>query len=138
MARMHLHLRILLLPVLLAGWATPALADPCEGKLPAPGTRFSGVVRYVGDGDSLCVGPARQPERWIEIRLADFSAPELNEPGGRDARRALEELTRGRTLLCRAGKRSYDRVIAHCTLGGVALGDRLRAAGVAEGGRGRR
>ena len=138
MARMYLRQRTLLLPALLAGWATPALADPCEGKLPARGTQFSGVVRYVGDGDSLCVGPARQPDRWIEIRLADFYARELNEPGGREARRALEKLTRGRTLLCRAGKRSYDRVVAHCTLGGVALGDRLRAAGVAEGGRGRR
>lgn len=138
MTGMHWRVRHLLPPVLLVGCATPALADPCEGKLPAPGTQFSGVVRYVGDGDSLCVGPAGQPGRWIEIRLADFYAPELNAPGGRDAKRILETLTRGRNLVCRAGRRSYDRVVARCTLGGVALGERMRAAGVREGGRGRR
>ena len=44
----------------------PALAhaDPCEGRLPdRAGETFSGVVRYVGDGDS-CVwvpAPIRQP-----------------------------------------------------------------------------
>ncbi len=57
------------LPVML--WATPAHADPCEGRLPKEGTSFSGV-RYVGDGDSLCVGPAGQPDRWIEVRLGVF------------------------------------------------------------------
>jgi hypothetical protein len=37
--------------------------------------------RHIGDSYSPCLGSAGQPERRIEIRLADFSAPELNERG---------------------------------------------------------
>lgn len=122
---------------MLSAWASPALADPCEGALPAKGVNFSGVVRYVGDGDGLCIGPAGRPERWIEIRLADFYAPELREPGGGDAKHRLEGLVLGKTLVCRASRRSYDRVIAACTLGGRPLGYVLRRAGGVEGGRGR-
>jgi micrococcal nuclease len=117
-------------------WASPAMADPCEGALPAKGTSFSGVVRYVGDGDGLCVGPAGRPDRWIEIRLGDFYAPELHERGGVDAKQRLERLVIGQTLVCRAGRRSYDRVIGFCTLRGRPLGSLLRQAGGREGGRG--
>lgn len=83
--------------VLLPGflWAAPALADPCEGALPARNTGFEGIVRYVGDGDGLCVGPAGRPDRWIGVRLADFYAPELHERGGQDAKRRLERLVLG-------------------------------------------
>lgn len=119
-------------------WAVPALADPCEGKLPMPGSRFEGVVRYVGDGDGLCIGPAARPDQWIEIRLGDFYAPELNAPGGAEAKRRLTALAMGRRLVCRAGRRSYDRVVGHCSLDGVPLGRRLRAGGGREGGRGYR
>jgi len=117
-------------------WASPALADPCEGTLPAKGTTFTGIVRYVGDGDGLCIGPAGRPDRWIDIRLADFYAPELHEPGGQDAKRRLIRTTMGKPLVCRAGRRSYDRVVASCTLAGQPLGTLLRRAGGTEGGRG--
>lgn len=130
--------RIAIIAACVAGaWASPALADPCEGALPSKGTAFSGVVRYIGDGDGLCVGPAGRPTRWIEIRLSDFYAPELHERGGIEAKRRLEQIVKGKTLACRAGRRSYDRVVATCTLGGRPLGDLLRAAGGAEGGRGK-
>jgi endonuclease YncB( thermonuclease family) len=127
--------------VLLTGLflVAPALAaaDPCTAPLPQPGTRFSGSVRYVGDGDSLCVGRSGDPATWIEVRLADFYAPELSAPGGREAKAALEAIARGRAVACRAGRRSYDRVVAHCSLNGAALGDLMRSRGVVEGGRGR-
>jgi micrococcal nuclease len=122
---------------LACAWASPALADPCEAPLPRNGATFSGVVRYVGDGDGLCVGPSAKAERWIEIRLGDFYAPELHEPGGVEAKRRLERIAMGRRLVCRAGRRSYDRVVATCTLGGRPLGFLLRHAGGVEGGRGR-
>lgn len=125
---------VLALPFFL--FAAPALADPCEGPLPARNTTFSGVVRYVGDGDGLCVGPAGRPDRWIEIRLGDFYAPELHERGGADAKRRLERLVFGQTLSCRAGRRSYDRVIGYCTIRGRSVGALLRANGGREGGRG--
>lgn len=121
----------------LFAWTSPALADPCEGALPRNGTTFSGVVRYVGDGDGLCIGPAGRPDRWIEIRLADFYAPELRDPGGSDAKRRLMNVAMGKSLVCRAGRRSYDRVVAACTLNGRPLGALLKENGGAEGGRGR-
>jgi micrococcal nuclease len=134
--------------LVLAGAAillgTPAFADPCKaipdkGPMPLnlrPGTTFGGPVVYVGDGDSLCVGVGLSPSEWVEVRIADFYAPELNSPAGRAAKEALVRIAMGRRVVCRAGKRSYDRVIARCTLQGVSLGDRMRAAGVPEGGRG--
>lgn len=73
--------------------AVPAHADPCEGRLPSrPSATFAGTVRYVGDGDGLCVGQTADPNEWIEVRLADFNAPELNVPDGPAAKAALERL----------------------------------------------
>lgn len=115
---------------------TAALADPCTGALPRPGSRFTGVVRHVIDGDGLCVGPARHPDRWIEIRLADFYAPEFRESGGARAKARLAALTRGRAISCIAGRRSYDRLVATCTIDGRSIGARLREGGGREGGRG--
>ena len=115
--------------------ASPARADPCEGRLPPKGATFGGVVRYVGDGDGLCVGPAGRPEEWIEVRLGDFNAPELNEAGGRRARELLASIVIGRSISCLAGRRTYDRVVGLCTLAGRPLGALLRAQGGVEGGR---
>lgn len=116
--------------------AGAAHADPCRAPLPRHGVRFEGPVRYIGDGDSLCIGPTADPATWIEIRLADFYAPELHEAGGREARQALIRIAEGRWLDCVADHRSYDRIVAECTLDGMALGQLLRRAGTAEGGRG--
>lgn len=124
--------------------ATPATADPCteipdRGPMPAylrPGAQFSGTVTYVGDGDSLCVGVRPEPSGWIEVRLADFYAPELSAPGGHQAKAALGRIAMGRQVQCVAQHRSYDRVVARCTLQGRGLGDLLRAEGAREGGKG--
>ena len=120
--------------------AVPARADPCEGALPTrDGARFEGTVRYVGDGDSLCVGRTSRPADWIEVRLADFDAPELNAPGGRAARTTLVRLAMNRSVSCTARRGrsrrviSYDRVIATCRTGAGSLGDQLRAADVSRG-----
>jgi micrococcal nuclease len=92
------------------------------------------VVTYIVDGDGLCVGRERG---GIEVRLADFNAVELNDDSGQGpmARMALSQIALGKTVECRAGKRSYDRTVAACTLDGKPLGDLMRAAGVPEGGR---
>jgi hypothetical protein len=39
--------------------------------------------------------------------------------------------------VCVADHQTYDRMSAVCRIGGRSLGDLMRAAGVAEGGRGR-
>ncbi|MDZ4373404.1 MAG: nuclease [Phenylobacterium sp.] len=95
---------------------------------------FSGPVTYVGDGDSLCVAIGASPAEWVEVRVSDFYAPELREPGGREAKAALERIAKGREVECQAIRQSYDRVVALCTLEGRTLGDLMRAAGVSEGG----
>ena len=130
--------------IILAGLLlAPAVAhaDPCEGRLPTrAGETFSGLVRYIGDGDSLCVGPSTDPATWIEVRLSDFDAPELHSPTGRADRARLSGLVDGRVLACVAvrGRNGrvivYDRVIAACRLNGRRVGDLLRQAGGREGG----
>lgn len=122
-----------------------ALADPCKavpdrGPTPAhlqPGSSFQGPVSYVGDGDSLCVALGPSGGEWVEVRLADFYAPELSEAGGREAKAALEAIALGRQVQCRAGRRSYDRIVATCRLGRASLGDLMRKRGIVEGGAGR-
>ena len=139
---MNHPLQSMLRPVLLAALASAASlafpilahADPCEAALTKPGTTFLGPVRYVGDGDGLCIGASRDPSTWIEVRLADFYAPELSQPGGREAKSTLERMVMGRTLRCVADHRSYDRIVAACRLDGVSVGDLMRRRGVREGG----
>ena len=126
-----------LLMAFLAAGPMAAFADPCEGQLPSPGVRFEGAVRYVGDGDSLCVGNTADPKTWVEVRVADFYAPELHAPGGEAAKRTLQNLAMGRSIQCVAGKRSYDRVVALCSINGSSVGDMMRRSGITEGGRGR-
>jgi endonuclease YncB( thermonuclease family) len=130
--------------------ATRALADPCHAipdKGPRPAWAKAGVVvtgtaRYIIDGDGLCIGSSSDPERWVEVRLADYYAPELRESGGAAARAALTRLTEARTITCTAvtgdGGRvvSYDRLIAICRIGGVSLADLMHRAGQPDGGRG--
>jgi endonuclease YncB( thermonuclease family) len=113
-----------------------ALADPCTAPLPSRGTDFSGQVRYVGDGDSLCVGQSSEPNTWIEVRVADFYAPELHSPGGPQAKAALQRIAMGQVAQCKAGHRSYDRIVARCIINGESIGGSLRRAGIQEGGRG--
>ena len=129
--------------VAIVALALPAIAraDPCEGSLPRrEGERFVGTVRYVGDGDSLCVGQSSDPNTWIEVRLADFNAPELHTAAGPAAKTTLERIAMGHQAQCVAGGgrrgnvTSYDRVIATCRIGGRRIGDLMRAAGIQEGG----
>jgi len=133
--------------------ASPALADPCKAipdKGPGPawlkrGTVFTGPVVHVIDADGLCVNVGGNVQNmhiahgpsWVEVRLADFYGPELNEPGGRQAKAALERIAKGKRVSCVYQSRSYDRADAVCTLDGTSLGDLMRRAGVREGGRGR-
>jgi len=124
--------------------AAPALADPCTAPVESykPGQRITGLVRYAGDGDSLCVGPSSDPRSWVEIREAQWFAPELNEADGRQAKAVMDGLV-GRRAICTVERghnrstRSYDRVIAACKVDGRPIGKIMAQAGIAQGGRGR-
>jgi micrococcal nuclease len=111
------------------------VADPCKGSLPAPGTKFSGEVRYVDDGDSLCIGTSDNPNTWVEVRLDDFNAPGLRSNDGQNAKSTLEGVALGRSAQCIAGNRFGDQVVAHCILISNSIGYLMHRAGVREGGR---
>lgn len=131
--------------------ATPALSDPCKAipdKGPKPtwvreGQPLSGKVTYVGDGDGLCFATGNGPNTWVEVRVSDFRAPELHEPGGKDAKAQLERIAKGKRVTCTPVRGDYgsiwswDRVVATCRINGVSVGDLMRGAGVVEGGNGR-
>lgn len=127
-----------------AAVAGAAIADPCEAPVRgySPGSTLEGVVRYVGDGDNLCIGNATDPAGWIEVRLANWFAPELDDPGGYAARDQLRRLVLGRRAICVVERgysgRTYDndRVFARCSVAGRDVADILNAAGVRQGGRG--
>jgi len=139
-------MKLRLLTVIFTVLASPALADPCQaipdrGPMPAhlqPGSKFSGSVPYVGDGDSLCIALGPSSRDWVEVRVADFYAPELHASGGAEAKAALVRVTQGKRATCVAGRRSYDRVVADCSIDGRSIGDLMRAQGVREGGEGRK
>jgi len=112
-------MRLWVIAICFAALPAVAWADPCEGSLPRrAGETFSGQVRYIGDGDSLCVGNSSDQA----------------------AKTALEQLALGRSAQCvatrgRSGRViSHDRVIATCSIGGRRIGDALRASGAREGG----
>lgn len=137
------HVALAAFIVLIASPAFAQSSDPCRAipdNGPSPrwltfGATFSGDVVYVIDGDSLCVAIGPNPEDdWVEVRLADFMAPEYKERGGAEARAALAKIALQRKAYCVASMRTYDRIAARCRVDGVALGDALRAAGVPEGG----
>lgn len=140
-------MKLAMAATLLVGLTSQAHADPCSaipGRGPAPtflrpGSAFSGPVVYIGDGDSLCVavGPRRGLD-WVDVRVADFYAPELHTPAGPSAKAALERIAMGHQAQCVAGRQSYDWVVATCTVSGASVGDQMRRAGFAEGGNGRR
>src|SRR5262245_47133992 len=84
----------------------------------------------------MCVAVGVGHDRWVEVRLADFNAPEFSSRSGPQAKAALERIALGREARCKAGLRTYDRVPASCEIDGRPVGDLLRAAGVREGGNG--
>ena len=123
----------------------PCTAIPATSRLPSylvEGRPFRGEVVHIVDGDGLCVSTGAGPNTWVEVRLENFFAPELNE-GGRQAKAVLSRLTLGKAAVCipmrgMNGELSqFDRVFARCRIGNRDVGDLMRAAGVREGGRGK-
>ena len=124
----------LLLLILLVGGSV--LLDRREGAVSGDdGQEISGPVR-VGDGDSLDIGGTR-------IRLHGIDAVELAQhckdtagsdyPCGEDAKRALEDLVRGKTVRCdeRHGVDQYGRIAAVCTADGLNLNAAMVDSGFA-------
>lgn len=79
------------------------------------------------DGDTLRAGPMR-------LRLAGIDAPEMSQPGGKEARAALKDLVaNGSMITCRLWSRDrYQRHLATCyNIGGDDFNWKLVEGGYA-------
>jgi micrococcal nuclease len=120
-SRLVVTLSLTLLGLLLVQIAIAKLAAADTGL------RLYGTVERLRDGDTLLVRPATGG-RAIPIRLRGISAPELREPGGKEAKAFLERLTLGRSVVCDlTGEASHDRLVGYCALS-LDLGDALLGA----------
>ena len=96
--------------------SSTALADP---------TTITGQVTKVRDGDTIEVGR-------IPIRLNGVSAPEMNEPLGRQSKAFMTDLVIGKRLRCELnGEKTHDRFVGVCYLDGQDIGATVIANGLA-------
>lgn len=98
-----------------------------------------GVVTHVEDGDTLTISIGR--DRY-PVRLADIDAPETchrrrdptctrpGQPGGEEARAALEELSLGRRAIARCRDTSHDRLVCHVEVDGRDMSMQLAVRGL--------
>ncbi|MCB8835913.1 thermonuclease family protein [Aurantimonas sp. VKM B-3413] len=95
----------------------------------AAGAPIRGAVTRVIDGDSLVVGRT-------EIRLCGIDAPELSTRAGKRSAKTARQMMIGRAARCvavgdgtpcdgRSYRRSYDRIVAQCFVGGVDVARQL-------------
>ena len=124
------------LTIIIALTALARYLEGPDGAVQADdGREITGTVR-VGDGDSIDIGSTR-------IRFHGIDAVELAQhckdaaggdfACGEDAKRALEELVRDKTLRCdeRHGVDQYGRIAAVCTADGIDLNAAMVDAGFA-------
>jgi len=77
------------------------------------------------DGDTLRVAGQK-------VRLQGLAAPELDEPGGIEAKNAMVQLVERQQASCELdGTTSYDRVVGICYVGGRDVAELLVTRGVA-------
>ena len=101
-----------------------ATAQPSTAAAPHQG-RWSGVVTYVVDGDSVWVRPL-QGGKPVRIRLDGIDAPEICQSGGDTARNALRRRVLGRQVVVEGKSRDdYGRLLARTMLDGDDVGARM-------------
>jgi endonuclease YncB( thermonuclease family) len=84
----------------------------------------AGVVTQVTDGDTLRFAPTGQAP--ITVRLRDVDAPEICQPWGTEARRALADLALNKPgTLYPGGRDAQGRTLALLTVDGVNISQRL-------------
>jgi len=111
-----------IVPCLLA--AATAVAAP-RASPPAP---VEGVINRIVDGDTLTLQPEGKPP--IDVRLRDMDAPEICQPHGPEAKKALEEFALGKkATLMPSGRDSYGRTVGLVTVDGQSVSKWMVAEG---------
>jgi micrococcal nuclease len=97
--------------------ATQAVAAPAPRAI-------EGVVTRVFDGDTVLVVVASGDS--VTVRLNGVDAPELCQPHGIEARRALEEMVLNQPVVAHPrGQDDHGRTLAKVLRGSADVGDRL-------------
>ncbi len=97
---------------------------------PEPATTVRGTVTEVLDGNRLTLTPAGGAP--IAVRLRDIDAPDLCQPWGEDARRALAEMALNKPAALRAsGRDAQGRTLARVWVDEVDLGRHMVEEGQA-------
>lgn len=81
------------------------------------------TVVSVIDGDTFRISPnwSFGGQTGDKIRVAGIEAPEINEPGGSEAKQKLEQLILGKQVEYKPIKLSFDRLLASVYLNGVDI-----------------
>ena len=105
-------------------------SEPGSARNAAPANveeMLSGRVLRVGDGDSLEV---QVGGKEVRVRLHQIDTPELNQPWGREAKRALARKVEGRTVRLEPNTvDDYGRLVATVWLGEKDINRELVAQG---------
>lgn len=123
---------IMIVMLVLAGlMVVPSQAAPRAGAKASASATVEGTVTRVTDGDSLWFTPAAgspsaAPPAPLVVRLRDIDAPEICQPYGEEARRALAELALNqRARLHPAGRDVHGRLLGVVVVDGADLGVRM-------------
>jgi endonuclease YncB( thermonuclease family) len=94
----------------LAGAPDGAKAAPADPVPPPIVREFQGTVSKIVDGDTFYVAGEK-----IRIRLWGLDAPEMDDPGGAAAKRALSKIAEGAIARCAEVDRDrFQRIVARC------------------------
>jgi len=97
----------------------------------APASVSAQEALMVCDSPGIIDGDTFRCDGALRIRLWGVNAPERYEQEGPAATRALTDLTRGRTLVCKRKGKSYERVVAQCWIGDLDVAAELVRQGAA-------
>ncbi len=114
---------MLALAAAIGAAASPLASSGCAAEPDAQSTVLEGRVVGISDGDSLTLLVGQEP---VRVRLAQIDAPELGQPYGRNAKRALSALAfekRARVEVVDVD--SYERAVGEVFVGAVHVNREL-------------
>lgn len=113
----------------LLGLASAIVTCAWLAAEPAPAAAQESLILCASPG--IIDGDTFRCDGALKVRLWGIDAPERYTESGPAATRALAELTRGQTVVCKRRGKSYDRVVAQCFVGNRDLSAELVRRGAA-------